>query len=216
MFGLIALHVPVAIAMGITGIVCFGLLTGDFALPVRILGSEALGILSSLDLAVIPLFLLMGGFATAAGLSRDIYRLAHAFVGQLRGGLALATIAACAGFGAISGSSIATAATMTRIALPEMMRLGYGPPLAAGSVAAGGLLGIIIAPSIIMVLYAILTEQSVLAMFVAGIVPGLMAVGYYMVAVAIYVRRHPEAGPAAPPADAVSPRCWARPPGPRR
>ncbi|MCB2100893.1 MAG: TRAP transporter large permease, partial [Rhodobacterales bacterium] len=134
-------------------------------------------------------------------LSRDIYRLAHAFIGQMRGGLALATIAACAGFGAISGSSIATAATMTRVAFPEMMRLGYSPQLAAGSVAGGGSLGIIIPPSIIMVLYAILTEQSVLAMFLAGVVPGIMAVAYYFVAIAVTVRLNPAAGPAAAPYD---------------
>ena len=124
MFLLIALHVPVGVAMGATGLVCFWLLDGDFNLAFSILKTETQSALSSLELAVIPLFLLMGGFATAAGMSTDLYRLAQSWLGHLRGGLALATIGACAGFGAVCGSSIATTATMTKVALPEMRARG--------------------------------------------------------------------------------------------
>lgn len=197
MFVLIALHVPVGVAMTATGLICFGLLEGDMGLAFSILKTEATSALSSLELAVIPLFLLMGGFATASGMSTDIYRLAQAFIGHFRGGLALATIGACAGFGAVSGSSIATAATMTRVALPEMLQRRYSAQLATGSIAGGGSLGMLIPPSILMVLYAVLTEQSVLAMFAGAIVPGVLTVAVYMVAISVYVRINPEAGPAA-------------------
>ncbi|MCW5730922.1 MAG: TRAP transporter large permease [Alphaproteobacteria bacterium] len=198
MFVLIALHVPVGVAMAATGLICYGLMEGDMVRAFSILKTEAASNLSSLDLAVIPLFLLMGGFATAAGMSGDLYRLAQALLGHMRGGLALATIGACAGFGAVSGSSIATAATMTRVALPEMLARGYSPKLAAGSIAGGGSLGMLIPPSILMVLYAVLTEQSVLTMFAAAVVPGVIAVAYYMIAIAVYVRIYPQSAPILP------------------
>ncbi|UYN93839.1 MAG: TRAP transporter large permease [Enhydrobacter sp.] len=196
MFVLIALHVPIGVAMAATGLACFALLENDLGRAFSILKTESVSALSSLELAVIPLFLLMGGFASASGMSSDLYRLAQAFLGHLRGGLAIATIGACAGFGAVSGSSIATAATMTRVALPEMLRRGYSPRLAAGAIAGGGSLGMLIPPSILMVLYAVLTEQSVLSMFAAAVIPGLVTVVYYMVAIAVYVRLQPQAGPA--------------------
>ncbi|MFC3228586.1 TRAP transporter large permease [Marinibaculum pumilum] len=195
MFLLIALHVPVGVAMGATGLVCFWLLDGDFNLAFSILKTETQGALSSLELAVIPLFLLMGGFATAAGMSTDLYRLAQSWLGHLRGGLALATIGACAGFGAVCGSSIATTATMTKVALPEMRARGYAARLAAGAIAGGGSLGMLIPPSILMVLYAILTEQSVLSMFAGAVVPGVLAVLLYMAAIAVHVRLFPAAAP---------------------
>jgi len=195
MFLLIALHVPVGVAMAATGIVCYAVMEGSWIQAFSLLKTESASALSSLELAVIPLFLLMGGFATASGMSADIYRMAQAFIGHRRGGLALATIGACAGFGAVSGSSIATAATMTRVALPEMLSRGYSPRLAAGAVAAGGSLGMLIPPSILMVLYAVLTEQSVLSMFAAAVVPGILAVALYMIAIAVYVRLNPESGP---------------------
>jgi len=195
MFVLIALHVPVGIAMTATGLVCFWLLDGNFVLAFSILKTETQTALSSMELAVIPLFLLMGGFATAAGMSNDLYRLAQGYLGHLRGGLALATIGACAGFGAVCGSSIATAATMTRVALPEMRARGYADRLAAGAIAGGGSLGMLIPPSILMVLYAILTEQSVLSMFAAAVVPGIITVILYMIAITVYVRLYPEAAP---------------------
>lgn len=197
MFVLIALHVPVGVAMMVTGAACFWALAGDAGQAAAILKTETASAFSSIELAVIPLFLLMGGFATAAGMSGDLYRLANAYLGHYRGGLALATIGACAGFGTICGSSIATAATMTRIALPEMRARGYSDSLSAGAIAAGGGLGMLIPPSILMVLYAVLTEQSVLALFAAAVVPGIVTVLLYMGAVAVYVRLNPEAAPPA-------------------
>ncbi len=195
MFVLIALHVPVGVAMAATGLACFWLLTGSLQQALAILKAETASALSSLELAVIPLFLLMGGFATAAGMSGDLYRLAQSWLGHYRGGLALATIGACAGFGTVCGSSIATAATMTRIALPEMRSRGYASSLAAGAIAAGGGLGMLIPPSILMVLYAVLTEQSVLALFAAAVVPGIVTVLLYMATIAVVVRLDPAAAP---------------------
>ncbi len=197
MFGLIALHVPIGVAMGLAGFVSIWSMLG-FQAALTLFATEPSSIMTSAELAVIPLFLLMGSFAGAAGLSADIYRVAYAFLGHRKGGLALATIGGCAGFGAVCGSSIATAATMARIALPEMLERNYHPSLATGSIAAGGTLGILIPPSVIMVLYAILTEQFVVALFVAAILPGLLAVCLHFVAIMIYTRINPEAGPPGP------------------
>ncbi len=197
MFVLIALHVPIGVAMGLAGFVCVGIMLG-WGPAVALFGIEPSGIVSHRELAVIPMFLLMGAFAGAAGLSADLYRLAYALVGHLPGGLAMSTIGGCAGFGAVCGSSVATAATMTRVALPEMLKRGYQPALATGCIAAGGTLGMLIPPSVIMVLYAMLTEQFVIALFVAAIVPGAVAVALHFVAILIYVRANPEAGPAGP------------------
>lgn len=197
MFLLIALHVPIGVAMGLSGFICVGLLLG-WDPAISLFKTSPSGLIANRELAVIPLFLLMGSFAGAAGLSADLYRLAYALVGHYRGGLAMSTIGACAGFGAVCGSSLATAATMTRVALPEMLQRDYAPTLATGCIAAGGTLGMLIPPSIIMVLYALLTEQSVIALFVAAIIPGLFAVLLHFAAIAIYVRMHPEAGPAGP------------------
>ncbi|NQU72322.1 MAG: TRAP transporter large permease subunit, partial [Rhodospirillales bacterium] len=171
MFALIALHVPIGVAMGLSGFVCVGLLLG-WDPAISLFKTEPSGVIASRDLAVIPLFLLMGSFAGAAGLSADLYRLAYAVVGHYRGGLAMSTIGACAGFGAVCGSSVATAATMTRVALPEMLKRGYQPGLATGCIAAGGTLGMLIPPSVILVLYAVLTEQFVIALFIAAVIPG--------------------------------------------
>jgi len=195
MFALIALHVPIAIAMGLTGFVTVGLMLG-WGPAAAVIKSEASAMMSHRDLGVIPLFLLMGSFATAAGLSRDLYRLAYALVGHYPGGLAMSTIGGCAGFGAICGSSVATAATMTRVALPEMLERGYRPSLATGCIAAGGTLGMLIPPSVIMVLYGVLTEQFIIALFVAAILPGLLAVALHFIAIFITVRISPESGPA--------------------
>ncbi len=195
MFVLIALHVPIGVAMGLAGFVGVGLMLG-WGPAIALFGIEPSGIVSHDALAVIPLFLLMGSFAGAAGLSADLYRLAYALVGHYRGGLAMSTIGGCAGFGAVCGSSVATAATMTRVALPEMLKRGYQPALATGCIAAGGTLGMLIPPSVIMVLYAVLTEQFVIALFIAAIVPGAIAVVLHFVAIFIYVRFNPDAGPA--------------------
>jgi len=212
MFLLIALHVPIGVAMGLAGYVSIGFIIG-FDKSITLFSTEPTSVISSAELAVIPLFLLMGSFAGAAGLSSDIYRVAYAFLGHRRGGLALATIGGCAGFGAVCGSSIATAATMTRIALPEMLERGYRPGLAAGCLAAGGTLGMLIPPSVVMVLYAILTEQFIIALFVAAIMPGLLAVLLHFIAIGIYTRINPQAAPRGPRMDwrervRVLGQCW--------
>lgn len=194
MFLLIALHVPIGVAIGVAGVVGFGLL-GGWSPAFSLVGAEYITVFTNPELAVIPLFLLMGSLAGVSGLSADIYKLAYAFVGHRRGGLALATIGGCAGFGAVCGSSLATAATMGRVALPEMLKRGYSPTLASGSIAAGGTLGMLIPPSVIMVIYAFLTEQFVITLFVAALIPGLLAILFHFITVAVIVRRTPEAGP---------------------
>ena len=155
--------------------------------------------MTSYTLSVLPLFLLMGQLATRAGLSRLLFDAARACVGHRRGGLAVATIGGCAGFGAVCGSSLATAATMGSVALPEMRRYGYSGALATGTLAAGGTLGILFPPSIILVIYAVITEQSIGKLFLAALVPGVIAMIGYAAAIGVYVRSNPEAGPAVRP-----------------
>jgi tripartite ATP-independent transporter DctM subunit len=193
-FALMMLRVPIAISMGVVGLVGIGLMR---SWPAAIASSttEILDV-AKYTLSVVPLFVLMGNFVTRAGMSRELYRVAYTFIGHRRGGLAMSTIAACAGFGAICGSSIATTATMARVAMPEMRRFKYRDSFAAGSIAAGGTLGILIPPSVIMVLYAIMTEQSIGALFAAGVIPGLLATLFYMVAASVVTRRNPELGPS--------------------
>ena len=163
MFLLIILHVPIGIAMGVTGVVSVGFLIG-WGPALSIVGTEPSAAIGNEGLAVVALFLLMGAFATEAGVSADMYRLAYAVVGHFRGGLAMATIGGCAGFGAICGSSIATTATMAKIALPEMLERNYQQTLASGSIAAGGTLGMLVPPSVVMIIYGILTEESIIAL----------------------------------------------------
>ncbi len=194
MFLLIILQVPVGIAMGVIGVAGTGLIIG-FEPALTLLATEPSSAMSAEGLAVIALFLLMGNLAHAGGLSDELYRLAYAFLGHRRGGLIFATIGACAGFGAICGSSVATAATMARIALPQMLERGYARSLAAGSIASGGTLGMIVPPSVVMILYAILTENSIITLFLAAVVPGLLAVVFYFVAIGIVVRLFPETAP---------------------
>lgn len=195
MFLLIFLHVPLGVAMGVAGVVGFGLIAG-FAPAFTLLASETASLFSSLDLAAIPLFLMMGAFATVAGLSEDLYRIAYAFIGHRRGGLSMATIGGCAGFGAVCGSAVATAATFGKVALPQMIARGYSPGFAAGTVAAGGTLGAIVPPSIILVVYALLSEELIITLYVAAIVPALLAIVLYFATVALVVRLRPGAGPA--------------------
>jgi tripartite ATP-independent transporter DctM subunit len=194
MFVLIALHIPIGVAMALAGMIGFSFLVG-WKPAVALLASGPVSVLSNMDLAVIPLFLLMGSFAGVSGLSADIFRLAFAMIGHRRGGLALATILGCAGFGAVCGSSIATAATMGRVALPEMLKRGYSPQLATGTIASGGTLGILIPPSLVMVIYAFLTEQFVITLFVAALIPALIVTGACLAAVAAMVWRNPQDGP---------------------
>lgn len=194
LFVLIALHVPIGIAMALIGVAGFAMFVGwDPALS--LLASEPASTMSNLDLAVIPLFMLMGSLATAAGLAGDIYATAQALIGHRRGGLAATTVMASAGFGAISGSGVATTATFGRVALPEMLERGYAPSVAAGSVAAGGTLGIIVPPSGIMILYAVLTEQSVLNLFTAALVPAALSVVLYLAAIRVSVAMNPSLAP---------------------
>ena len=197
MFVLIGLHVPIGIAMAFCGVVGVGLLVG-WQPATALFSIEAASAMSNESLAVVAIFLVMGSFANMAGLSRDLYRLAYALIGHRPGGLCTATIFGCAGFGAVCGSSVATTATMARMALPEMRNRGYSMSLASGSIASGGTLGILIPPSVIMVLYGVLTEQFVIALFTAAIVPGLVAVVFYVIAIEIKVALDPEAGPPGP------------------
>lgn len=196
MFVLIACHVPIGVAIGTAGVVGFGFL-GGWKPAFSLLGTEYISAFSNADLAVIPLFLLMGSLAGISGLSSDIYRLAYAFIGHRKGGLALATIGGCAGFGAVCGSSVATAATMGRVALPEMLSRGYSEKLASGSIAAGGTLGMLIPPSVIMVIYAFLTEQFVITLFIAALIPAVIAVMFHLITVNILVSLNPNSGPSA-------------------
>jgi C4-dicarboxylate transporter, DctM subunit len=192
---LITLRMPIAIALFLAGAVGFAILAGVHPL-LGLLNEAAHSRVATHSLTVIPLFILMGQFAAQGGISQALYRSARAWVGHFRGGLAMATIGGCAAFGAICGSSVATGATMATIALPEMRRYGYSGALATGSLAAGGTLGILIPPSIILVIYAILTESSLAQLFVAAVIPGAVAVIGYGIAVWAYVRVNPSAGPA--------------------
>jgi tripartite ATP-independent transporter DctM subunit len=202
---LIGLRVPVAIAMGTVGIVGGIAINGWHSLGF-VLGSQPFVTIFPYSLSVIPLFVMMGAFAARAGLSASLYQALHALIGHWRGGLASATIGACALFGAVCGSSLATAATMARVAIPEMRALGYDDRLSGGVVAAGGTLGILIPPSIIMVIYAIMTEQSIGRLFLAGMVPGFLAAALYMCAVYAVARWRPQSVPLAPRSDATARR----------
>jgi C4-dicarboxylate transporter DctM subunit len=201
-FVLIALQVPVGIAMGIAGVVGFGAMVG-FGPAFAMIASETSNNLASLDLATIPLFVLMGSFASMAGLSEDLYRLAYAVVGHRRGGLAMATIGGCAGFGAVCGSSVATAATFGRASLPSMLARGYSPGFAAGTVASGGTLGILIPPSSIMVIYAVLSQELIITLYVAALVPSVIAVALHLTTIGIYTRLRPGDAPTGARATAA-------------
>jgi len=197
MLALIALHVPIGIAMATAGFFGVWLLL-DLEPAIKMFATAPTQVLVTQELGAIPMFLLMGSFASAAGLSGDLYRLFYALIGHYRGGLAMTTIGGCGGFGAVCGSSLATASTFMRIALPEMRERGYRPSLAAGSIAAGGTLGILIPPSNLMLLYGVLTEQFVIALFAAAVIPGLICIVVYFLTIAIYVRVRPGSGPAGP------------------
>src|SRR5690606_24894957 len=151
----------------------------------NLLTTSPIRVITDFNLSLVPFFVLMGVFATNSGMSRELFRTGNAWLGQFKGGMALATISACAGFAAICGSSIATAATMTKIALPEMRKVDYDDATSTGVIAAGGTLGILIPPSVIMVVYAFLTESDVGQLFIAGIIPGIMATVFYMITVRI-------------------------------
>jgi tripartite ATP-independent transporter DctM subunit len=197
MLVLMAIRVPIAIAMFIPGALGYMALSGTLPLLSHLKGT-LYARFSVYDLSVIPLFLLMGAFATQGGLSRSLFKAAASFVGHFRGGLAMAAILACAAFGAICGSSVATAATVTQVALPEMRAYNYSGRLATATLAAGGTLGILIPPSVVLVVYAILTEQNIAKLFAAAMIPGIIATLGYLITIGVVVRRHPEQGPAMP------------------
>ncbi len=192
----IVIRMPIGLAMFFIGGFGYVLLVGWQPL-LQTLNNSTYSRFASYTLSVVPLFLLMGQFATKAGLNRALFRAASAWFGHMRGGLAIASVGGCAMFGAICGSSLATAATMSQVALPEMRRYGYSNPLSTGTLAAGGTLGILIPPSVILVIYAVYTEQSIGHLFLAALIPGIIATIGYMIVVAIYVRVAPESGPAA-------------------
>ena len=205
MLALMAIRVPIAVSMFAAG--ALGYVTQTGWLPfANFLNTQAFARFASYDLSVIPLFILMGNFATKGGISKSLFEFAAAVMGRFKGGLAMASLLACAAFGAISGSSVATAATITSVALPEMRRHGYSGRIATGTLAAGGTLGIQLPPSIVLVIYAILTEQNISKLFAAAIVPGLIAMVGYMIAVAIYVRMVPGHSPEVE--DAPPPMTW--------
>jgi tripartite ATP-independent transporter DctM subunit len=197
---LILLRVPVAIAMSVVGAVGYGIV-GGFSNLGFVLGRAAFESVFPISLSVVPLFIMMGVFAAHGGMSRSLYNLVAAFVAHFRGGLAMATIGASAMFGAVCGSTIATAATIGRIAMPEMRQRGYDDRLASASVAAGGTLGIMIPPSIAFVVYGLMTETSIGALFIAGIFPGIVGALLYMAAVSWMTWRNPKMGPAIERAD---------------
>ncbi|SDO34768.1 TRAP transporter large permease [Desulforhopalus singaporensis] len=190
----------IGLAMGLVGFLGFGYIAG---------WDPALGLLRTVPyttfanegMSVIPLFILMGAFAFEAGMSEDLYRAVHKIFGGLRGGLAMATVAACACFAAISGSSLATAATLGRVAMPEMKKYRYDLGLATGSIAAGGCIGILIPPSVILIIYGILTEQSIGKLFMAGVIPGILEALFYIITIWLLTRKNPHMGPPGPRAN---------------
>ncbi|WP_136635307.1 TRAP transporter large permease [Pseudooceanicola onchidii] len=198
--GLMILGIPIAFAMLVVGLAGIALTISEGA-AMGMIGQLPINATMSYELSVLPMFVLMGVFVTRARMSGDLYRLSHGFVGHRRGGLAAATILACGGFSALSGSSIATAATMAKVAIPEMRRYGYADGFAAATVAAGGTLGILIPPSVILVLYGITTGTDIGALFIAGILPGVLAVVLYLVAIRVTAQLDPTCAPAAPRAE---------------
>ncbi|MCC6474545.1 MAG: TRAP transporter large permease subunit [Burkholderiales bacterium] len=188
--------VPVGPAMGIVGIVGTAVLTNTEA-SLSTLAIQIVSFLANANVSVLPLFLMMGSLAAAAGLSDDIYAIAHALLGRLRGGLAMATIGGCAGFGAVTGSSVATVATIGRVGLPEMKARGYSTALATGTIAAGGTLGALVPPSAPLIVFALLTEASIGQLFIAAVGPAALAVALYLVTIWCYVRLCPDAAPGA-------------------
>ncbi len=205
---LVLLRLPIVFSMGLVGTLGYAYERGGSLLSERgmkaamsMVGRQITDTAQDYGLSVIPLFILMGLFVNKGGLARELYAVSNAFLGHMRGGLAMATVAACGGFSAICGSSLATAATMSKVAMPEMRRYGYADGLSTASIAAGGTLGILIPPSVILVIYGLLTETSIGKLFIAGVVPGMLGILFYLFAVRWTVWRNPAAGPAGERAD---------------
>ena len=189
------MRMPLGIALGLVGVIGFGELS-NYRAAVSSAARLVIDSGQSYGLSVVPLFILMGLMVERGGMAKELYRAAYVFLGHRRGGLAMSTIVACGMFSAICGSSLATAATMSKVSMPEMRRYKYNDSLATASIAAGGTLGILIPPSVILVIYGLMTETSVGKLFIAGVLPGLVGVLFYLLAVVVVVTRNPAAGPA--------------------
>lgn len=189
---LIFLRAPIGLAMLLVGLGGMFLVTGSTAMVMSKLKSEVYGVFSSYSLSIVPIFLLMGHLAGLSGMSRALFKAAEAWLGHRKGGVAMAAVGACAGFGSICGSSLATAATMAQVALPELKRAGYSGGLSTATLAAGGTLGILIPPSVVLVVYATLAEQNIAKLFLAAFIPGILAALGYMLVIALYVRLYPD------------------------
>ncbi|MFW2367264.1 MAG: TRAP transporter large permease [Desulforhopalus sp.] len=194
---LIFARMHIGISMALVGFLGFAYIIG-LEPALGVLRTVPFSTLSNQNLSVIPLFILMGAFAFTAGISEDLYRAVHKWLGHFRGGLAMATVAACACFAAISGSSLATAATLGKVAMPEMVKYKYDKALATGAIAAGGSIGILIPPSVILIIYGIITEQSIGKLFLAGFIPGLLEAVFYIITIMIITRFNPALGPPGP------------------
>jgi len=195
LFGLMLLRVPVGMAMGLVGVSGFGYLVGGTP-ALKLVGQTSMRTVTDYSFGVIPMFLLMGTFVSNSGMSRDLFKAANGFVGHLRGGLGIATVAACGGFAAICGSSVATAATFSAVAYPEMRRYGYPQSFAAGVVAAGGTLGAMLPPSTVLAVYGLITEQDIGKLYIAGILPGILAMSMYVSTIALIGYLRPKFLPA--------------------
>ncbi|GAB3480303.1 TRAP transporter large permease [Marinomonas epiphytica] len=202
---ILLLRMPIAFAMGVVGFFGFTILQGlsfdslfsfRWTAALTLASNRVIGTVQDYNLSVIPLFILMGNLVTRSGLSQELYNASYAFLGHRKGGLAMSTVLACGGFSAICGSSLATSATMAKVAMPPMRKFGYSDGLATASIAAGGTLGILIPPSVILVIYGLLTQTSIRELFAAGLIPGVLGIILYMCAVRYVVWRNPSAGPA--------------------
>ena len=191
LFALMLLRVPVGMAMGLVGITGYSVVAG-LSPALKLVGQTSLRTVTDYTFGVIPMFMLMGAFVSVSGISRELFKAANAMIGHLRGGLGVATVLACGGFAAISGSSVATAATFSGVAYPEMRRFGYPESFSTGVIAAGGTLGAMLPPSTVLAVYAILTQQDIGKLFMAGIIPGLLAMLLYVTTVFIIVRVRPD------------------------
>ena len=190
LFVLMLLRVPVGMAMGLVGVTGYGFIVGPGP-ALKLVGQTSLRTVTDYTFGVIPMFMLMGAFVSVSGLSREMFKAADAFLGHLRGGLGIATVVACGGFAAICGSSVATAATFSTVAYPEMRRFGYPQSFSTGVIAAGGTLGAMLPPSTVLAVYAILTQQDIGKLFMAGVLPGLLAMAMYVLTIALIVRVRP-------------------------
>jgi tripartite ATP-independent transporter DctM subunit len=197
LFVLMLLRVPVGMAMGLVGVTGYGLIAG-FGPALKLVGQTSMRTVTDYTFGVIPMFMLMGAFVSVSGVAKELFRAANAFIGHLRGGLGMATVIACGAFAAICGSSVATAATFSTVAYPEMRRYGYPQSFSAGVIAAGGTLGAMLPPSTVLAVYAVITQQDIGKLFMAGILPGLLAIAMYVLTITLIVGLRPALLPAGP------------------